>query len=109
MTKKLSALSRAGKQLKRKEINIYKLTPNLLLELGKLAAMPDEKIKLDDKDAPEIKNWEKLEVGKFYRPIKKQVSIRLDADVLEWFKRRTGQYQTLINQACRCYIREHCR
>lgn len=43
-------------------------------------------------------------MGKFYRPVKKQVSIRLDADMLEWFKVRGGKYQTHINQVLRNYM-----
>jgi uncharacterized protein (DUF4415 family) len=36
-------------------------------------------------------------VGKFYRPIKKAVTIRLDADVLAWLKSQGTGYQTRIN------------
>jgi uncharacterized protein (DUF4415 family) len=37
----------------------------------------------------------------FYRPLKKPVTLRLDADVLAWFKREGRRYQTRINQALR--------
>jgi uncharacterized protein (DUF4415 family) len=36
-----------------------------------------------------------------YRPIKKPVTLRLDADVLAWFKRQGPGYQTRINRALR--------
>jgi uncharacterized protein (DUF4415 family) len=36
-----------------------------------------------------------------YRPIKKPVTLRIDADVLAWFKKRGPGYQTRINQALR--------
>lgn len=36
-----------------------------------------------------------------YRPLKKQVRMKLDADVLEWFKRGGPRYQTRINAALR--------
>jgi uncharacterized protein (DUF4415 family) len=36
-----------------------------------------------------------------YRPIKKPVTLRLDADVLAWFKRQGRGYQTRINRALR--------
>ena len=36
-------------------------------------------------------------VGKFYRPIKQLVTIRLDADVLAWLKNEGNGYQTRIN------------
>ena len=37
----------------------------------------------------------------YYRPIKKAVTLRLDADVLAWFKRQGRGYQTRINRALR--------
>jgi len=36
-----------------------------------------------------------------YRPIKQPVTLRLDADVLMWFKAKGRGYQTRINQALR--------
>jgi uncharacterized protein (DUF4415 family) len=41
------------------------------------------------------------EVGNLYRPIKKPVTLRLDADVLAWFKKQGRGYQTRINRALR--------
>ena len=37
----------------------------------------------------------------YYRPLKKPVTLRLDADVLAWFKRDGRRYQTRINAALR--------
>ena len=42
--------------------------------------------------------------GRLYRPIKKPVTLRLDADVLEWFKQHHPKYQSAINVALRQYI-----
>jgi len=42
----------------------------------------------------------------FYRPIKKPVTLRLDADVLAWFKRQGRGYQTRINRALRKLMTE---
>ena len=53
-------------------------------ELAALAAMPDGEI--DTSDIPEITDWSKAVVGRFYRPVKETVTIRLDADVLDWLK-----------------------
>ena len=39
---------------------------------------------------------------------KQTVTIRLDADLLEWFRRKRG-YQTLINAVLRSYMRAHAR
>ncbi len=41
------------------------------------------------------------DVLKFYKPIKKPVTLRLDADVIAWFKRDGRRYQTRINAALR--------
>ena len=62
---------------------------------------------IDTSDIPEIINWDNAVVGKFYRPIKKPVTIRLDTDVIEWFKTQNGKYQSNINKALREYIKEH--
>ncbi len=41
------------------------------------------------------------ELAEYYRPIKKPVTLRLDADVLAWFQRQGRGYQTRINRALR--------
>jgi uncharacterized protein (DUF4415 family) len=41
------------------------------------------------------------DVMEFYKPIKKPVTLRLDADVLAWFRRDGRKYQTRINSALR--------
>lgn len=41
------------------------------------------------------------ELSGMYRPIKKPVTLRLDADVIAWFQRQGHGYQTRINQALR--------
>jgi uncharacterized protein (DUF4415 family) len=42
----------------------------------------------------------------WYRPIKKPVTLRLDIDVLAWFKKSGRGYQTRINRALRALIKE---
>jgi uncharacterized protein (DUF4415 family) len=68
-------------------------------ELAALARMPDDKIDLTD--APEVREWRGAVVGKFHRPIKSTVTIRVDADVLAWLKRQGHGYQTRINKLLR--------
>lgn len=70
-------------------------------------ALKNRKVDLTDKDAPEITNWENTVVGKFYRPLKKQITIRIDADVLDWFRHTGAKYQSLMNRACREYMEQH--
>ncbi|MNQ75481.1 hypothetical protein D3C85_902810 [compost metagenome] len=64
--------------------------------------------KLEDQD---IDTSEMPELGEdFFRraelrvPVKQAVTIRLDADVLEWFKSQGTGYQTRINQLLRQYM-----
>lgn len=52
---------------------------------------------IDLSDMPEVVDWSKAEVGKFYRPPKRSVTMRLDADVLEWLKGYGKGYQTRAN------------
>jgi uncharacterized protein (DUF4415 family) len=68
-------------------------------ELAALAALCDEEIDLTD--LPEVLDWSGAVVGKYYRPIKKSLTIRLDADVLAWLKAQGRGYQTRINQMLR--------
>jgi uncharacterized protein (DUF4415 family) len=44
-----------------------------------------------------------------YKPLKKPVTLRLDADLLEWFKKPGPGYQTRINRALRKFMREERR
>lgn len=44
---------------------------------------------------------EAMKIADFYRPLKKPVTLRLDADVLAWFKKDGRRYQTRINYALR--------
>ena len=65
-------------------------------ELEKLTTRPDREIDLSD--IPEI--WEipsDAVIGKFYRPKKETITIRIDSDVLAWLKASGSGYQTRIN------------
>ena len=68
-------------------------------EIALLAALDAEDI--DTSDIPEKKDWSGAFVGRFYRPIKEPVTIRLDADVLAWLKSQGRGYQTRINSLLR--------
>jgi uncharacterized protein (DUF4415 family) len=68
-------------------------------ELTALARMPDHEI--DTSDIPETTDWSHALVGKFYRPIKEPVTLRIDADVLEWLKSEGPGYQTRLNSLLR--------
>lgn len=76
-------------------------TPERLAELKRLEAMPDDQI--DTGDAPELTDtqWAEAVRGRFYRPVKQQVTARLDADVLAWLKAGGRGYQTRMNAILR--------
>lgn len=64
-------------------------------DIAGIGAMSDEEIDLTE--MPEVIDWSGAEIGKFYRPAKKSVTIRLDADVLQWLKAYGRGYQTRVN------------
>jgi uncharacterized protein (DUF4415 family) len=72
-----------------------KLSREQKRDIAAIAAKRDEDIDLSD--MPEVLDWSKAEIGKFYRPPKKPVTMRLDADVLEWLKGFGRGYQTRVN------------
>lgn len=89
-----------------------KLTKEQRDELNALAMLAEDKI--DTSDIPEQRDWSGAQRGVFYRPIKQQITLRLDADLIDWFRRHAdGEegYQTKINRALREYVlqQEHSR
>ena len=71
-----------------------------------LAALPEEAI--DTRDIPEILDWSDAERGLLYRPVKRQITLRLDADVVAWFRANAPNgrgYQTEMNRV----LREHAK
>jgi uncharacterized protein (DUF4415 family) len=74
--------------------------------LEKLAALPDREIDLSD--IPEIREIPSdYVIGKFYRPKKETITIRLDADVLAWLKASGSGYQTRINSFLRLLMQRN--
>ncbi len=70
-------------------------------KLRALANRPDSEIDLSD--APEMtdEQWKNAERGHFYRPVKQQITARVDADVLAWLKSQGKGYQSRINAILR--------
>jgi uncharacterized protein (DUF4415 family) len=78
------------------------LTETQKKNLEALANMKDEDI--DTSDIPELTDefWKNAVRGNpFYRPVKKAVSLRLDADVIAWRKKDGTGYQTRANNILR--------
>lgn len=77
------------------------LTEERRKELARLDALPADQI--DTSDIPELSDeqWNEAVRGRFYRPIKQQITARLDADVLAWLKAGGQGYQTRMNAILR--------
>jgi uncharacterized protein (DUF4415 family) len=83
-----------------------KLSAEKRKELQKLAARPDREIDLSD--IPEIREIPSdAVIGRFYRPKKTTVTIRLDVDVVAWLKATGDGYQTRINAYLRHLMQQH--
>ena len=86
------------------------LPSDVQAQMRALEDLPDDDV--DTTDAPEILDWSDAGRGVFYRPVKRQITLRLDADIIAWFKRRArgGRgYQTDINGALREHVRRTAR
>jgi len=73
--------------------------------LAALAALPDESI--DTSDIPEVLDWSDAVRGGLYKPRKQAITIRLDADVLAWFRQHAAAgrgYQSEINRVLRQHV-----
>ena len=90
-------MRRATKNGKVKRVSGRGLTTRQKKELASLAALPDAQI--DTSDIPELppEAWKDAVRGRFYRPVKLPISMRLDADVVAWLKKRGKGYQTRVN------------
>lgn len=76
-----------------------KLTKQQKRDIAAIAAKRDEDI--DFSEIPAVVDWSGAEIGKFYRPAKKPVTMRLDSDIIEWLKADGRGYQTRANQLLR--------
>ena len=78
-----------------------KIPESVRKELAALAAKPESEIDLSDLPATTVQDWRGAARGKFYRPIKQQLTVRIDADVLEWLKSEGKGYQSRLNDILR--------
>ena len=75
-----------------------------------MAELPEDQI--DNAGIPQVLGWTHARRTDLYRPIKQQITLRLYADVVRWFKERApgGRgYQTAINRALREHMDRVCR
>jgi len=77
------------------------LTAKQKRELAHLTSVRDDQI--DTSEILELPPaaWKNAVRGRFYRPVKQAVSMRLDADVIAWLKKRGKGYQTRANRILR--------
>jgi uncharacterized protein (DUF4415 family) len=85
---------------------IPKLTADQKQQIEALRNLPDDQI--DFSDIPEITEYKgPVFVGLMYRSGKTSVTIRLDADMVDWFKSQGKGWQTKMNWALRLYFATH--
>ncbi len=71
-------------------------------EIAALAEMSDEDIDFSDIPATTHEDWIGAVRGRFYRPVKQQLTVRIDADVLDWLKQDDSKgYQKRLNAILR--------
>ena len=108
MVKKKSASSRQERRVPASALFTTPVTDKQRRELERLQARPDSQI--DFYDAPEGNPRPfDVQVGRFYRPIKQLVSLRVDADVLAWFRGQGKKYQTRMNEVLRREMQTNAR
>ena len=87
--------------VKHKRGSVSALSAQHEAELKALANMPDDDLVYSDVPVTEDEQWSEAHRGKFFRPLKTQASVRIDADVMEWLKRPGKGYQTRLNAILR--------
>jgi uncharacterized protein (DUF4415 family) len=85
----------------KKSLSDSLLTDGRIRRLEKLSRRPDEEI--NTSDVPELteKFWQKAVRNPFYRRMKQQITLRLDADIIAWLRRQGKGHQTRANALLR--------
>lgn len=78
---------------------------------ARLDRMKEKEIDLSDSPEIAVEMFARAIVRKGLKPIarKEQLTLRIDSDVLEWFRRQGQGYQTKINALLRAYMEAHKR
>jgi uncharacterized protein (DUF4415 family) len=77
------------------------VSTKLRTELKALAKCSEREIDLSDIPATKQLDWKDAKRGQFYRPIKQQITVRIDADVIAWLKDQGTGYQSRLNAILR--------
>lgn len=85
----------------RRTLSSVQMTARRKQKLARLARRPDDEI--DYSDIPPLTDdfWKNAVSNPFYRPVKKQITLRLDADVIAWLRVQGRGYQTKANALLR--------
>jgi uncharacterized protein (DUF4415 family) len=68
-------------------------------QLADIAAAQSALPNTDDIPQAPVENW--AYARRFFKPRKESISLRLDADVLDWLRRKHERYQPEINRILR--------
>jgi len=85
----------------KKNLSDSRLTAGRKSRLEKLSRRRDDEI--NTSDIPELTEqfWQNAVRNPFYRPLKRQLTLRLDADIIAWLRRQGRGYQTRANALLR--------
>ena len=85
----------------RKRLLDNRITATRHRRLTKLAERPDSETDFSDIPPLTEKFWQNAVRNPFYRPLKKQLTLRLDADIIAWLRHQGKGYQTRANALLR--------
>ena len=83
-----------------------KVPESVRKELAALAQKAEKDIDFSDIPATTRADWQGAVRGKFYRPLKQQLTVRIDADVVEWLRNQGRGYQSRMNDILRTTMLE---
>jgi uncharacterized protein (DUF4415 family) len=97
------------KKIVRKPLIDQRLTTRQKRELSKLAVSSDSQIDYSDIPPLTEKFWKNAVRNPFYRPVKQQVTLRIDSDILAWLRQQGKGYQSRLNSLLRSAMLEQLR
>lgn len=90
------------KKIVRKSLEEVRKTLVSRKRLAEIAAMPDKAIDLSDIAELTDSFWQNATRNPFYKPVKKQITLRIDADILAWLQMESKEgYQSRLNAVLR--------
>jgi uncharacterized protein (DUF4415 family)/uncharacterized DUF497 family protein len=101
LEKQYGRSANAMTKIVKKSLSDNRLTAARKHRLEKLSRRTDEEI--NTSDIPELteKFWRTAIQNPFYRPLKRQLTLRLDADIIAWLRLQGRGYQTRANAMLR--------